>query len=105
MDANANGYGDVCEPNNAPRAIAGPDQTAEAKSPAGATVTLNGSASTDRDGDQLTFTWTGPFGTLVGEQVNLTLSTGTYTITLTVTDSHGASSSDTINVRVGKTLW
>ena len=37
----------------APTAIIGPDQTVSS----GAVVTLDGSASNDRDGDQLTYSW------------------------------------------------
>lgn len=54
----------IVEPTNAaPTAEAGPDQQV---SP-GTTVTLNGTASTDPDGDQLTYTWT----QIDGNQVSL----------------------------------
>ena len=43
--------------NTPPIADAGPDQIVECTSPAGAEVTLDGSASFDPDGDTLTFTW------------------------------------------------
>ena len=52
----------VAGSNQAPTANAGADQTVEATSPAGASVTLDGSASFDPEGAPLSFTWTGPFG-------------------------------------------
>lgn len=49
-------------PNQPPIANAGADQTVDATSPAGALVMLNGTGSSDPDGDSLTFSWIGPFG-------------------------------------------
>jgi len=83
-----------------PVADAGPDQTVECSGPNGAEVTLDGSGSTDPDGDPLTFTWTGPFGSMMGETIYAYLPTGTHTITLTVEDTSGNSDSDTVNVTV-----
>ncbi|MCU0736254.1 MAG: PKD domain-containing protein, partial [Methylotetracoccus sp.] len=47
-------YASLAAWNHPPVADAGPDQTA----PVGATVTLDGSGSTDRDGDRLSYRWT-----------------------------------------------
>jgi hypothetical protein len=54
--------------NNAPTADAGPDQTVNELT----TVTLNGSASSDVDGNALTYLWTSPPG--------ITLSSATVTM-------------------------
>ena len=51
------------QPNRAPLADAGPDQVVEATDAGGAVVTLDGSRSSDPDGDSLTFTWSWPSGT------------------------------------------
>ena len=51
--------------NASPIADAGPDQLAEC----GDLVTLDGSSSTDPEGDSLTHEWTGPFGKLAGERI------------------------------------
>ena len=89
--------------NRPPVADAGPDQTVEAASPAGVLVGLDGTASSDPDGDPLTFTWSGPFGTLTGAIVNAPVPLGTYEIALTVDDGRGASASDTLDVTVQDT--
>ena len=52
--------------NQPPVANAGADQTVTADGSCRALVALDGGASSDADGDPLTFTWTGPFGTLSG---------------------------------------
>lgn len=75
----------------------------EATSSAGASVTLNASASSDPDGDPLTFTWTGPFGTLTGATITPTLPLGTHAITLTADDGNGGMASDTVSVTVRDT--
>lgn len=94
--------GQSVNPNRPPIADAGPDQTVEATSPTSTPVTLSGSAS-DPDGDPLTFTWTGPFGTLTGQTVNTTLPMGRHTITLTVSDGKGGTPTDTLTVTVQDT--
>lgn len=95
--------------NTAPTANAGTDQSGVA---AGATVTLDGSGSSDPDaGDTITYAWTQTAGTTVtlssttAAQPTFTApSTGsaqTLTFSLVVTDSHGATSApDTVNVGV-----
>lgn len=87
-------------PNKPPVANAGADRTVEATSSTGATVKLDGSASSDPDGDPLTFSWNGPFGTLTGPIIIPTLPLGTSTITLTVDDGRGATATATVHVTV-----
>ena len=89
--------------NEPPVANAGPDQTLEATSPEGAAVTLDGSASSDPEGDPLTYGWSTPVGEATGETTSVTLPTGTHLVTLTVTDDKDASDTDTVTVTVEDT--
>ena len=89
--------------NRPPVADAGPDQNVSADAGCLATVTLDGSASFDPDGDPLTYVWSGPFGTVSGAVAPVTLSAGTHVITLNVQDGRGGSSSDTVVVSVADT--
>lgn len=91
------------EPNLAPIADAGPDQSAQA----GGTVTLDGSGSSDPDGDYpLAYQWTqtgGPVVTLNNPNTASPMFTipisGMFTFQLVVTDSLGlASTPDTVVV-------
>jgi hypothetical protein len=90
--------------NEAPVANAGPDQTVSAGVDGKATVTLNGSASTDPNSDTLTYEWTGPFsennGRVNGSGPAVTLPIGNHTLTLKVTDTGALSSTDTVSVKV-----
>jgi hypothetical protein len=84
-----------------PVADAGGDQTVEATSASGASVTLDGTASTDPDHDTLTYLWT-EGGTTLGTTATLALSRalGPHTMVLTVTDPAGMSSVSTTHVTV-----
>ena len=86
--------------NTPPVANAGADQTVNAGADCLATVTLDGGGSSDPDGDALTYTWTGAFGTATGVSPAVSLPPGTHTITLTVADGRGGSASDTVSVTV-----
>ena len=89
--------------NSPPNANAGADQVVEATSPSGAQVALNGSGSSDPDGDALTFTWSGPFGTTSGATPIVLLPLGNNLVTLTVTDTVGSSATATAAVKVQDT--
>ena len=92
-------------PNAAPLAVAGPDQSVQQ----GATVTLDGRASSDSDGNALSYKWT-LSGRPPGSTAQLTSATGvsttfnadvpgTYTATLVVNDGKVDSGSSTVLVR------
>ncbi len=90
--------------NQAPNADAGNDQIV---SP-GALVTLDGSASSDPDGDPLTFFWRQTGGAAVSFTPTLSRTTfiaaspGALTFTLTVTDTGGLAHSDSVVITVEK---
>jgi PKD repeat protein len=88
--------------NAPPDANAGPDQTVT-QSGATTSVTLDGTGSTDPDGDALTFAWAGPFvgGAATGANPAVTFTTaGTHTVTLTVNDGNGGTDTDQVAVTV-----
>src|SRR5437588_2069990 len=66
-----------------------------AKGPAPLTVTLDAAASTDADGNTLTYAWDFGNGSKgAGVRTTCTYAApGTFTVQLTVTDTHGASHS------------
>ncbi|MFZ5876513.1 MAG: kelch repeat-containing protein [Nitrospirota bacterium] len=86
--------------NLPPVADAGSTQTVEATSPTGASVTLNGSASSDPNGDPLTFSWSGPFGTVTGVSPTVIVPLGTHVLTLTVIDPEGLTGTASVTVTV-----
>jgi hypothetical protein len=94
----------VLQVNKAPVANAGPDQTVDENT----LVTLNGAASTDPDGDPLTYQWTAPSGiTLNSTTASVTTFTApevsvntNYTFTLVVNDGKVNSTADQVVVTV-----
>jgi alpha-amylase len=88
--------------NEAPIAQAGQDITVRK----GSAVTLNGSASSDSDGNIVGYNWTGPGINFNGAQVQHTFNTpGVYTLTLKVTDNWNATGTDTLVVTVLDSLY
>jgi hypothetical protein len=86
--------------NGAPIADAGPDQTVNAGASCLAGVTLDGRRSSDPEGDALTFSWAGPFGTVAGPTPSVSLAPGVHPVTLTVRDARGGSATDTVTITV-----
>jgi VCBS repeat-containing protein len=86
--------------NDPPVANAGPDQAdIEQTSYADAEVTLDGSGSSDPDGDTLTYEWTWASGTASGVNPTATFPLGSTTVTLTVSDGE-LSATDTVDIAV-----
>ncbi len=99
---------DPSDPNHAPTANAGADQTVVE----GATVTLNGSNSTDADGSIVSYAWQQTGGATTVTLANPNTATPTFTapnpgtsslsltFQLTVTDDGGFTATDTCMVNV-----
>jgi PKD repeat protein len=91
--------------NQPPTAVATATPTSGA---APLTVNFNGTASTDPDGDPLSYTWDldgdGAFDDSTAAQPTYTYTTsGTYPAVLRVTDGRGGSDTDTVTITVGNT--
>lgn len=90
--------------NRPPVADAGEDLAIECASPAATPVTLDGSGSTDPEGQPLLYSWTGPFpeggGEVGGISPAITLPLGLSTVTLMVDDGQRVSAPDTVAVHV-----
>lgn len=91
--------------NKPPVADAGPDQVVEASSQTTTPVTLDGSASSDPDGDALTFSWTDADGVVIGTtaSVQVAIPLGSHDFRLSVSDGKGGTSSDEVRVMVRDT--
>jgi hypothetical protein len=91
-------------PNRPPVANAGASPAgAEQAGPDGTTVRLDGSLSSDPDGDALSYRWTGPFGNATGVQPDVLLPAGTSTVTLIVNDGIADSAPHSIVVTITDT--
>ena len=92
--------------NQPPVVDAGPDQAVECSTPQGAIVALDGTASTDPDGDVLTFSWIA-VGIVFDDPISLTPSAtfplGNTTVTLVVNDGLVDSAPDTVDISVQDT--
>lgn len=89
---------DLGSANHPPVANAGDDQSSQCSGQ----VTLDGTQSSDSDGDTLAYLWT-EGGVVLGTNATLTVSfgDGTHTVILTVTDPCGDSAQDTVVVSAG----
>ncbi len=95
-------FGRTATANSPPVADAGPDQAV----PVGSTVQLDGSGSTDADGDQLSYSWIAPEGIALSDSTHarptFTASVaGRYLISLVVNDGIANSEPDEVVVTVG----
>jgi len=87
-------------PNNPPIANAGSDQTVAVGPDCMATVSLDGSGSTDPDGHPLTYAWIWDDQSATGINPSIELPLGTSTITLIVNDGIEDSEPDTVTITV-----
>ena len=87
--------------NGPPVADAGADDTAECASPTGTSYALDGSGSSDPDGDGLSYAWY-EGGSLIATGVapNVVLSLGSHTIELVVNDGLLDSDPDEVTIEV-----
>lgn len=90
--------------NIAPIANAGPDQTISVGSNCMALVTLDGSYSSDTDGDPLTFTWTWDGGSTTGANPTIQLPLGVNTVILVVNDGVVDSDFDIVKITATDTI-
>jgi hypothetical protein len=91
-------------PNRPPVANAAASPvSAEQAGPEGTTVRLDGSLSSDPDGDALSYRWTGPFGTAAGVQPEVLLPAGMSTVRLVVNDGIADSAPQSIVVTIADT--
>jgi hypothetical protein len=89
--------------SNPPVADAGADQVIEATGPT-TPFTLDGTGSSDADGDTLTYVWS-ENGLTVGEEATIQLSRGcgTHIFTLRVTDPSGLTDEDIVAITIHDT--
>lgn len=94
-----------CTNSNAPPvADAAADQTLECTSGDGTAVTLDGSGSSDPDGDALTYSWAIDGGEIAtGVSSTVSLEPGMHTIVLTVDDGNGETATDEVQITVADT--
>ena len=91
--------------NRPPVANAGPDQLLECAGGHGAPARLDGTASSDPDGDPLQFDWTDASGASVGQAgiVTVDVPLGAHPFALTVDDGRGLQATDGVMITVSDT--
>jgi hypothetical protein len=90
--------------NKPPVADAGAAQTVECSGASSANATLDGSTSSDPDGDAITsYTWSWASGSATGMNPTASFPLGTTVVTLTVSDPDGETSAAKVNVTVQDT--
>ena len=89
-------------PNSPPVANAGADHAVTDNDDNGTeSVTLNGSGSSDSDGNIVSYVWReGATDVGTGATASVSLSVGAHTLTLQVTDNDGATATDSVVVTV-----
>jgi hypothetical protein len=93
--------GDVV--NHPPAAHAGNDQVVNSDG-CPVAVHLDGTMSSDSDGDGLQYVWSGAFGTATGATPTVQLAPGVHAITLSVDDGHGGVAADEVVITVVDTV-
>jgi len=86
--------------NRRPVANAGSDLVVPAGANDSTSVALNGAESTDPDGNDLGYLWTGPSVKLSGPKPTVTLPVGVHYIALTVADGKGGTDVDLVTITV-----
>jgi len=89
--------------NSAPVADAGTSAPVEAVSPSGTAVTLDGSGSSDPDGDALTYAWSAQgitFDDATSATPTGSFPVGATTVSLTVDDGNGETATDDVVVTI-----
>ena len=95
-------YTDVIVQNHFPIANAGDDQiVTDSNNNGSETIALDGSLSTDQDGDNLTYDWSENSISLgSGQSINHSFNVGVHTVTLKVNDGNGHDSTDIVKITI-----
>ena len=84
----------------APLADAGGNRSLNKNRPLGADMVMDGTGSSDSDGDPLTCQWYGPFADTSGQAPSVEIPEGTYTVSLAVDDGTSGSDIDMTTVEI-----
>ncbi|HEX6132911.1 MAG TPA: hypothetical protein VFZ24_02935 [Longimicrobiales bacterium] len=86
--------------NQRPVAHAGADRVVECNGHGGTPVQLDGTLSSDADGDALVLEWQGPFGTVTGSQPTVLLPLGRTVVTMIADDGYAGVDTDAVVIDV-----